>query len=40
VVDIATDGERGDFLVGTEQYDAVILDLGLPGIDGLTLLER
>ena len=39
-VDIATDGERGDFLVSTEQYDAVILDLGLPIIDGLTLLER
>lgn len=40
VADIATDGERGDFLVSTEQYDAVILDLGLPRIDGLTLLER
>src|SRR3954467_4939813 len=40
VVDIATNGERGDFLAGTEQYDAVILDLGLPRIDGLTLLER
>ena len=40
VVDVATDGERGDFLVSTEQYDAVILDLGLPSIDGLTLLER
>jgi two-component system OmpR family response regulator len=40
VVDVAPDGERGDFLVSTEQYDAVILDLGLPRIDGLTLLER
>jgi two-component system OmpR family response regulator len=40
VVDIASDGEQGDFLVSTEQYDAVILDLGLPRIDGLTLLER
>ena len=39
-IDIATDGEGGDFLVNTEQYDAVILDLGLPRIDGLTLLER
>jgi two-component system OmpR family response regulator len=38
-VDVATDGERGDFLVGTESYDVVILDLGLPGVDGLTLLE-
>jgi two-component system OmpR family response regulator len=40
VVDTAGDGERADFLVGTEPYDAAILDLGLPGIDGLTLLER
>jgi two-component system OmpR family response regulator len=39
-VDVATDGEQGDFLVSTETYDAVILDLGLPKIDGLTLLER
>jgi two-component system OmpR family response regulator len=39
-IDVAPDGERGDFLVGTERYDAVILDLGLPKIDGLTLLER
>jgi two-component system, OmpR family, response regulator len=40
VIDIASDGERGDFLVSTEPYDAVILDLGLPRVDGLTLLER
>ena len=40
VVDVATDGERADYLASTEAYDAVILDLGLPGIDGLTLLER
>src|SRR5688500_10064634 len=39
-VDVAADGERADFLVSTETYDAVILDLGLPKIDGLTLLER
>jgi two-component system OmpR family response regulator len=39
-VDLAADGERADFLVGTEQYDAVLLDLGLPIVDGLTLLER
>jgi two-component system OmpR family response regulator len=39
-VDIAADGERGDYLVSTEAYDAVILDLGLPRVDGLTLLER
>src|SRR5215472_4947413 len=40
VVDGATDGERADFLVRTENYDAVILDLGLPKIDGLTALRR
>jgi len=39
-VDVAADGERADFLVGTETYDAVVLDLGLPLVDGLTLLER
>ena len=35
----AADGERADFLVRTENYDAVLLDLGLPRIDGLTLLR-
>jgi two-component system OmpR family response regulator len=39
-VDCAADGERADFMVQTEQYDAVLLDLGLPKIDGLTLLKR
>ena len=39
-VDRATDGRRADFLGQTEQYDAVILDLGLPKIDGLTILKR
>jgi two-component system OmpR family response regulator len=39
-VDAARDGERADFLAHTERYDAVILDLGLPKIDGLTLLRR
>ena len=38
-VDQAADGERADFLVGTERYDAVVLDLGLPKADGLTLLR-
>jgi two-component system OmpR family response regulator len=38
-VDTAADGERADFLGHTEQYDAVILDLGLPRIDGLTVLR-
>jgi two-component system OmpR family response regulator len=38
-VDTAADGERADFLARTEGYDAVVLDLGLPRVDGLTLLE-
>ena len=38
-VDVAADGERADFSVRTESYDAVLLDLGLPRIDGLTLLR-
>ncbi|MFN8062497.1 MAG: response regulator transcription factor [Vicinamibacterales bacterium] len=38
-VDCALDGERADFLARTERYDAVLLDLGLPGVDGLTLLR-
>jgi two-component system OmpR family response regulator len=40
VVDGAADGERADFLAQTERYDAVVLDLGLPRVDGLTLLRR
>lgn len=39
-VDCAADGERGEFLGQTERYDAVVLDLGLPRVDGLTLLRR
>jgi two-component system OmpR family response regulator len=39
-VDAAPEGERADFLVQTERYDAIVLDLGLPKIDGLTLLRR
>jgi two-component system OmpR family response regulator len=38
-VDSASDGEQADFLAHTEQYDAVVLDLGLPKIDGLSLLR-
>ena len=40
IVDVAVDGEQGWFLGDTEPYDAVILDLGLPKIDGLSLLQR
>jgi len=39
-VDVAEDGAVADLSVATERYDAVILDLGLPRIDGLTLLGR
>jgi len=39
-VDCAEDGERADFLGQTEQYDAIVLDLGLPKVDGLTVLRR
>ena len=39
-VDLATDGEEGHFLGSTESYDAVVLDLGLPEVDGLTVLDR
>ena len=39
-VDCAADGERADFLAQTERYDVVVLDLGLPRVDGLTLLRR
>jgi two-component system OmpR family response regulator len=40
VVDHAGDGEEGHFLGDTEPYDAVVLDLGLPVLDGLTVLKR
>ena len=39
-VDCAVNGEQADFLVRTETYDAVVLDLGLPRVDGLTLLRN
>jgi len=39
-VDHAPDGEEALFLGSTEPYDAVILDLGLPRLDGLTVLRR
>ena len=39
-VDYAADGERADLLGHDERYDAVVLDLGLPKVDGLTLLRR
>src|SRR5919205_4565311 len=38
-VDSASDGEEGHYLGDTEPYDAVILDLGLPVMDGVSILE-
>jgi len=39
-VDACGDGEEGHFLGDTEPYDAVVLDLGLPKLDGLSALKR
>ncbi|HEY8595220.1 MAG TPA: response regulator transcription factor [Devosiaceae bacterium] len=39
VVDVTLDGEEGHYLGETEPYDAVILDIGLPRMDGLSVLE-
>ena len=39
-VDVTGDGEDAHFLGGTEPYDAVILDLGLPIMDGQSVLRK
>lgn len=39
-VDVAYDGEEGWHLGDTEPYDAAVLDLGLPKIDGVSILQR
>ena len=38
VVDQAFDGEEGHYLGDGEPYDAIILDIGLPEMDGITVL--
>ncbi|MBY0531529.1 MAG: response regulator transcription factor [Xanthobacteraceae bacterium] len=38
-VDAASDGEEGHFLGDSEPYDAIVLDLGLPKMDGISVLE-
>ncbi len=38
--DVASNGEDGWFKGSTEQYAAIVLDLGLPNLDGLTILKR
>lgn len=39
-VEVAHDGETGEFLGATESVGAAVLDLGLPGIDGIEVLKR
>lgn len=40
LVDVAFDGELGEFLGSTENYDVAVLDLGLPKLSGLDVLRR
>ena len=40
VVDKAKDGEEAYYLGDTEPYDAVVLDIGLPKMDGFSVLEQ
>ena len=40
VVDVVADGEAAWFRAETEPYDAMVLDLGLPRLDGLGVLRR
>jgi DNA-binding response OmpR family regulator len=40
IVDSEANGEEGWFLGDTEVYGAVVLDLGLPDMDGLTILKK
>ena len=40
VVEQASDGETAWFLGDTEDYDLVVLDLGLPKLEGLQVLKR
>jgi two-component system OmpR family response regulator len=39
-VDRAADGEQAEFLGATEPYDTIVLDLGLPRLDGMSVLRR
>ena len=39
-VDLADNGETGEFLGITETYDAAVLDLGLPKLNGIDVLKR
>ena len=39
-VDVANDGQEGDFKARTAEYDVIVLDVMLPREDGLSLLQR
>jgi len=39
-VDSALDGEEGYYLGDTEPYDLIVLDIGLPKMDGISILEE
>lgn len=39
-VDVAPDGDSGLWYANSNDYDVIVLDLMIPGIDGLTLLKR
>jgi DNA-binding response OmpR family regulator len=39
-VDVANDGQEGDFKARTAEYDVIVLDVMLPHEDGLSLLQR
>ena len=40
IVDLAFDGEEGLYMAGNYPYDAILLDITLPILDGLTVLSR
>lgn len=40
VVECSADGEQAYFLATTQQYDAIVLDIMLPGRDGLSILQN
>lgn len=40
IVDVFYDGEDGLYTLETSQYDLLVLDLGLPGIDGIDIIKK